>query len=254
MAVAIPNYAYRYLARGKPVFAPSTIGRRIGGEVKAAVETAYKFESHYFHFRAGGHVAAMHHHRNHHHFARIDISRFFYSVSRRRVQSALDRAGVSNAAFYAKWSTVLNPYDEPRYALPYGFVQSPILASLVIATSEIGEHLRAIGAQVAVSVYMDDFALSSDDLPLLIEAFETTTAIIKAGGFAISADKLRQPATSVDVFNCDLTHGEAIVSDERLDKFAASAPTPDAEEAFLRYCASVEEGNAGSDEHPAKLL
>ena len=119
MAVAIPNFEYSYRRKGKPVFVPTVIGRRIGNEIKCAVEEAYDFDPIYFHLRRGGHVAAMHHHRDNCAFARIDISRFFYSVSRRRVQSALDRVGVANARFYAKWSTVANPYDDPKYALPY---------------------------------------------------------------------------------------------------------------------------------------
>lgn len=58
-------------------------------------------------------------------FARIDISNFFYSVSRRRVKSALGRIGIGKADFFSKWSTVANPYGDPAWALPYGFVQSP---------------------------------------------------------------------------------------------------------------------------------
>jgi hypothetical protein len=110
---------------------PTSIGRRIGNEIKEAVEETYDFSPTYFHMASGGHVAAMHHHRDSAVFARIDIARFFYSISRRRVQSAIDRIGLKTSRFYARWSTVRNPYGEPDYALPYGFVQSPILASLM---------------------------------------------------------------------------------------------------------------------------
>lgn len=243
MTIAIPNYSYRYNRRGKPVFAPSTVGRRIGAEVKEAVEASYVFDPVYFHLRAGGHVAAMHHHRAHRYFARIDISRFFYSVSRRRVQSALDRIGVANAAFYAKWSTVANPYGDPRYSLPYGFVQSPILASLVVATSAIGDHLRALPVGVSASVYVDDISLSSDDLPSLEATFKRTLGVILADGFGVSAEKLRRPAGMIDIFNCDLAQGSVVVRDERIEEFLASNPSQAAEDAFIAYCASVENGN-----------
>lgn len=243
MTVAIPNYTYRYNRRGKPVFAPSGVGRRIGTEIKQAVEAAYCFDSRYFHLRAGGHVAAMHYHRSHRYFARIDITRFFYSISRRRVQSALDRIGLANAAFYAKWSTVKNPYGNPRYSLPYGFVQSPILASLVVATSALGEHLGALPAGVRAGVYVDDISLSSDDLLMLEAEFQTTIDILKADGFTVSAAKLRLPAAAIDIFNCDLGHGNATVRDDRIEQFLANEPSQAAEDAFAAYCASVEAGN-----------
>lgn len=244
MAVSIPNYSFRYMRRGKPVFVPSSIGRRIGLEVKAEVESAYSFEPNYFHLRSGGHVAAMHNHRAHAYFARIDISRFFYSIPRRRVQSALTRAGVGNPAFYAKWSTVTNPYDGPRYVLPYGFIQSPILASLVVATSAIGSHLKAVQSGVDVSIYVDDISLSSDDPYLLTNTYEAILAVIEADGFTISMDKLRPPSSAIDIFNCDLANGTTVVRDDRIQQFYASLPSQAAADAFDDYCASVKLGNA----------
>lgn len=243
MAVAIPNFEYSYSRKGKKVFVPTSVGRRIGNEIKREVEKAYVFDPIYFHLRQGGHVSALHHHRDHRLFAKIDISRFFYSISRRRVQTALDRIGISNARFYAKWSTVANPYGEPQYALPYGFVQSPILASLVLATSSTGKHLATIPLPVAVAVYMDDISLSSDDGGALNQAYESTLAVLESDGFAVSCEKLRPPAPSIDIFNCDLAHGRANVRDERIAKFIAGNPSLVAEEAFTSYCAMVEVGN-----------
>lgn len=243
MPVSIPNFDFSYRQNGKPVFVPSTIGRRIGREIKDRVENAFAFDPIYFHLRSGGHVAAMHYHRSSQSFARIDISRFFYSISRRRVQSAIDRAGVANARFYAKWSTVVNPDGEPKYALPYGFIQSPILASLVLASSSVGDHLLALPASVKVGVYMDDISLSSDHEADLAAAFESTLAALEADGFTVNAGKLRPPATVIDIFNCDLAHGKAVVRDDRIDAFFAADPDSAAEEAFVAYCAMVEDGN-----------
>lgn len=243
MAVAIPNFRFSYLHKGKPVFVPTTIGRRIGREIKGEVENAYQFHSMFFHLRAGGHVAAMHYHRPNTFFARIDISRFFYSISRRRVQSALDRVGVGNVGFYAKWSTVRNPYGEPKYALPYGFVQSPILASLVIATSAIGGHLLALPNNVSATVYMDDIILSSTEEAALKRAYDDTLRVLEQDGFEVSAKKLRPPAPEVDIFNCDLSTGRTAVRDDRIDAFFSKAPSAVSEEAFIAYCATVEVGN-----------
>lgn len=243
MAVAIPNFEYSYLRKGKTVFVPTNIGRRIGNEIKEKVEGAYRFDSIFFHMQRGGHVAAMHHHRQSHHFARIDISNFFYSISRRRVQSALDRVGVGNARFYSKWSTVVSPFGNPQYALPYGFVQSPVLASLVVATSDLGRHLLTLPAAVKVGLYVDDISLSSDDEAALLQAYNSTLDVIAADGFSSNPQKLRPPAGSINIFNCDLAHGKTTVLDSRIDEFFSNNPTPESEAAFAAYCESVQLGN-----------
>lgn len=243
MPVSIPNFKYAYLRKGKPVFVPTTIGRRIGAEIKGRVENAYTFDCMYWHLREGGHVAAMHHHRDHRLFARIDISRFFYSVSRRRVQSALARIGIDKPRFYAKWSTVTNPYGDPKYALPYGFVQSPILASLVIAASNVGSCLRSLPTTVNVAVYMDDISLSSDDDAALQQAFASVLAVLDEEGFVVSTEKLRPPSPAMDIFNCDLAQGRATVRPTRVAEFLASSPDHTAQSAFNAYCESVEVGN-----------
>ena len=243
MVVAINNFEYTYLRKGKPVFVPTKVGLRIGKEVKEAVENAYTFGPIYFHLRQGGHVAAMHHHRGSSTFARIDISNFFYSISRRRAQSALDRVGIANARFNAKWSTVANPFGDPKYALSYGFVQSPILASLVVSTSALGAHLTDLPAGIKAAVYVDDISLSADDPDQLRQSYDETLRVIKADGFAVNAAKLRPPAPAIDIFNCDLAQGFASVKDDRITEFLNGHPTQMAEDAFVAYCASVEAGN-----------
>lgn len=244
MAIAIPNYKYTFKLKGKPVFVPTGVGRRIGEELKASIADAYDFDANYFHLKRGGHVAALHHHRDSEWFARIDITRFFYSISRRRVQSALDRIGLGRARFFAQWSTIRNPYGEPPYSLPYGFVQSPILASLVIANSAIGDHLRALEPHVRASVYMDDIALSGADRDELLVAYEQTIALLEQEGFSASPEKLRAPALEIDIFNCDLSGGRTRVRDERIAQFLALPRGEASEAAFAAYCASVEAGNA----------
>lgn len=243
MPVAIHNFDYTYQRKGKPVFVPSTRGRRTGMRVKEAVEANFTFDPIYFHMGAGGHVAALHHHRDSEFFARIDIARFFYSISRRRVQSALSRIGVSQARIYAKWSTVRNPYGAPTYSLPYGFVQSPILASLVIATSAVGAALEAISPDVKVSVYMDDIAVSGDDLAAVQRVYEDLIDLLQAEDFDLSEDKLRAPSHAMDIFNCDLMNGRASVRDERIEAFIADSPSQEAKDAFVVYCGTVEAGN-----------
>ncbi len=243
MPVAFLNYEYKYRRNGKPVFAPNDRGRRIGNDIRCRLHGAIQFDPFYYHFRKGGHVAALHAHRDHDFFARLDLERYFYSISKSRVQRALSDSGVLRARHYAKWSCVRNPFDDPRYSLPYGFVQSPILATLVMMKSGAGEFLRTIGPDVTVSVYMDDISLSSNDEGKLRQAFETARVRLEEASFIINASKVREPGQAMDLFNCDLRSGHTSVKMSRVEAFYADDPAQPSEDAFERYRAGVEAGN-----------
>lgn len=245
MPVRFENFEYSYMSQGRAYFSPSPLGRKIGNDIKSQVEKAHTFDPFVYHLRGGGHVAAMHSHRTHHLFARVDIRRFFYGISRSRVQRALQDIGILRARHYAKWSCVKNPYLDPTYSLPYGFVQSPVLATLVLMQSAVGNTLRVFDADPAinVSVYMDDISLSSDDPAKLQPAYLSLLASLAAANFDVSPLKLRPPAAEVDVFNCDLKHGSAQVRADRVAEFLASNPTQASMVGFARYQISVEAGN-----------
>ena len=245
MTVQFENFEYNYTKGGKPYFAPNDRGRRIGRDIKRRVQTAHQFDPFVYHLRAGGHVAALHCHRPQAHFAKVDIRRFFYSISRMRVQRALAGISIPRARHYAKWSCVRNPYLDPRYALPYGFIQSPILATLVLMESVVGGTLREIHAQrtVVVSLYMDDIALSSDDLPALNDAFDRLLAAFEEANFELSPNKVSPPSMALDLFNCHLETGRTEVRQERIDKFNSEPRSPASINAFDLYCDSIEAGN-----------
>src|ERR1039458_2688934 len=131
MAISFENFRFSgKTPSGKRYFVPTDRCRDIGTELMELVRARIEFERHYYHFFKGAHVAALHTLRAHKYFARIDLRNFFYSVGRNRVKTALRAIEVPRADHYSKWSTVRTPYDGPRYALPYGFPQSPLLASL----------------------------------------------------------------------------------------------------------------------------
>jgi hypothetical protein len=244
MPVAFENFRYQYELKGKPVFAPSDLGRRIGEDVKQRVEDVFAFDPFYYHLREGGHVAALHAHRPNTHFAKIDLSRFFYSVSRNRVVRALRDIGVERPEHYGKWSTVRNPYDEPRYTLPYGFVQSPILASLAMSRSGLGDLLRQLSEQVTVSVYVDDISMSSTSAPLLQQAYESLIGGVADAGFILNDVKSQPPVDVLTIFNCELAHDSTKVKDERVEEFFSLQRSAESVLGFERYVASVQKGNA----------
>ncbi len=247
MPVSFRNFDFSYERDGKRIFAQSELGARIGKDIANKVGTKYRFDDFVFHIRkSGGHVAALHLHRNHQFFARVDLRRFFYGIGRNRVKRALSSIAIERAGHYAKWSCVKNPYEGPSYVLPYGFIQSPILATLVLLESPLGVLLRELDAapKIAVSLYMDDITLSSDDVDLLNKAFMRILETVELAGFQASLDKLKEPQASMDLFNCTLMHTCTEVLPSRVDRFHAEQRSPQSIEAFDRYCASVAEGNA----------
>ncbi len=243
MSVRFENFDHSFVQNGKHLFKPSALGRKIGEDIKQQVEAAYAFDPFVYHMRQGGHVAALHSHRNNSIFCRLDIERFFYGIGRNRVMVALRHIGLARSEHYAKWSTVKNPYAPPSYSLPYGFVQSPILATLVLMTSPVGDFLRNLPDNIAVSVYMDDIALSGNDREAVTVAFEALVGVVQASGFRINDGKTRTPSPLIDVFNCDLALGKTVVCDGRQAEFRAGEPSAVSLAAFERYCASVEAGN-----------
>ncbi len=115
----IENYKHKYVLRGKHVFVPTERcerkGRRIIGHFRGV-----SFPDHFYRYRAGGHVAALHAHLENRFFFKIDIKSFYYSIARERVTRALRRWRFQGARTHAMWSCVANPVAgaHPRYVLP----------------------------------------------------------------------------------------------------------------------------------------
>lgn len=220
MAHTFENFEHSYWKNGKPIFAPSEKGAAWGEKVKRKVAKLHKFEHFIYHFKDGSHVKALHNHRTNAFFCRVDIQRFFYSIRRNRVKRALKDIGIHKAEEFAKWSTVKNPYPGGGYVLPYGFIQSPILATLVLTASAVGNYLRSLNpATITVSVYMDDICLSSQNEAALWVAFEGLKASVEEAGFALNDEKTREPAKLIDIFNCSLENGTTEVLPERIEEF-----------------------------------
>lgn len=243
MAIHFSTYDYKYLKKEKWYYAPSNKGREIGKDLKEKVESVHDFDEFFYHLNEGGHIAAMHAHRDHRYFCRIDIERFFYRIQRNRVGRALRTIGIASAENYSKWSTVKDPYGEFNYVIPYGFVQSPILATLVLSLSNVGKALRAMPNEIGKSVYMDDITLSADDKDTLESKFNCIIQLLEESHFSVSTPKLRPPQLVIDVFNCDLKQGSAVVQLQRIDKFYSEPKSQQSQEAFEGYCNRVVQGN-----------
>jgi Reverse transcriptase (RNA-dependent DNA polymerase) len=244
MSVQFLNFEYWFLnEKRKPVFVPNEKSYEVGYRLKNLVEEATEFDDFYFHMRSGGHIAALHEHRKNIFFARLDLQNFFYSISRHRVARTIHDLGISKAGYYAKASCVKNPYKIPSYSLPYGFVQSPILATVVLHRSVLGEFLRDIQSDVTVSVYMDDVAISASNRKLLESIFEKLMIKVEAANFKISTEKTVAPTNSLELFNCGLESNETYVTEQRRTAFYSTKRTEKSGTAFEKYCQSIKHGN-----------
>jgi Reverse transcriptase (RNA-dependent DNA polymerase) len=241
----IENFRYKFQSRDKFVFVPSPLCNK-KAERLIAFGATLELPDYFFHYRRGGHVDALHRHLRNRSFFRIDLKNFFYSIGRNRISRLLRQHHFpGNARTYAEWSTVRNPYaDGPNYVLPIGFRQSPLLASLTLYDSAVAsaiEHARDRG--VFVSVYFDDLIGSSNSTAELQSCYDGILGACVQAHFVANPNKLIPPAGAIVAFNCNLTHGHASVTDERIQKFVNENRGALAEAAFEAYCERVRQRN-----------
>jgi len=239
------NYQFSYQKGERFIFVPNDEANRKGERLLDFINKKDIFPPYFYHYKKGGHVAALHNHLNGNFFFKIDIRRFFYSISRNRVSSALHDIGFDKARTYAKWSSVRNPYEDgSSYVLPIGFLQSPILASLVLLRTPIIRAIeRAQSRGVHISVYLDDFIGSGVDEITLRGAYEDILDALDDANFRISCEKLSGPADAIEAFNCDLRQGFCEVSDARVQNFYSKSPSPFSSAAFEAYRLTVNINN-----------
>jgi hypothetical protein len=238
--------------RGKYIFVPTDECVRIGKRIIRFVERSANFPDYFYHFRPGGHVAALHNHLENRYFFRIDLKDFFYSISRNRVAKALRAVGYNRARCDAKSSSVRSPLNNGvRYALPIGFVQSPILASLVLLNSDVANVLReASMRRVCVSVYLDDLIGSGREMEAVSSFYDDLRVACERSNFLVNTAKLTPPSVGIVAFNCDLRLGNASVTADRIARFMNEPRSEVSIIAFDRYVMSVSRNNWESYPRP----
>lgn len=244
----IINYEFKYRSRGKWFFVPNDKCERRGRRMLTYFKKRVVFPDYMYHFKSGGHVAALHEHVKNQYFFKIDIQNFYYSIARMRVTRALRDWQYQGANTFAKWSCVRNPFPGPTHALPIGFVQSPLLASLVLMRSDVAVAIeRAKTKGVTISVYLDDFIGSHNDRAVLTAAYEDIRQTCVDAGFIPNPHKLVPPSQAITAFNCNLTKGTANVTNQRFQEYLNSPNrTAQSDAGFLHYALRVEERNASA--------
>jgi hypothetical protein len=204
------------------VFVPDNESRRYGNEIKSNIDKKWKKPSYYYHFRDGGHVAALKSHINNTFFIHADIQDFFGAINKSRVTRNLKSFfGYKIAREIAEKSTVQCPHSNvKKYVLPFGFVQSPILASFCLHKSRLGVYLDKLydSGDFKVSVYMDDIIISGKKLEDLNEILVKLNSISDHSGFQLNIKKT-QISSTIKSFNIELSHNKLRISKERMCEF-----------------------------------
>ena len=246
-----PKWVNKYERKpGRWVFEPSDEYRMIGEAIKIAVCKAWKAPSYYYHLRRGGHVEALKLHGMNKYFVRFDIEDFFGRINRTRVTRCLkEYFSFPEARKMANDSTVRHPVENDRWVLPYGFVQSPILASLALAKSRLGTELERLhdNKLVKVSVYVDDIIASCNDLVQLHQSRDDLCNSAQKAALEFGASKTQGPAPTIIAFNIELAHMSLAIVPQRLDEFAVALAESDSEqqrEGILKYVESVNDSQA----------
>jgi Reverse transcriptase (RNA-dependent DNA polymerase) len=241
-----PNWSSKFeLKPGKWVFVPTIEAVDIGKRIKKAIEKCWTPPPYYFHLKAGGHVAALRLHLSHDIFLRIDIQDFFGSISRTRVTRCLkNKFGYKIAYSYANESTVPVPGAANRYVVPFGFVQSQIIAAVCLAESALGAYLSRISSNsdLALTVYVDDIIVSSSNATLLKSIHEGIEEAASRAHFILNTEKQEGPSAVITAFNILLARGSMKVSADRYQQFkeALAAATSEHQRAGIQsYVTSV---------------
>ena len=241
------NYEYHFeIKPGKFIFIPTDDCLKAGAEIVERLTKRWSPHQIFYHIgKRGGHVAAMRIHLHHNYFAKIDLSQFFTSVTRTKVVRSLQQVGFDNkAAFDMAYASVVE--QDGRKFLPYGFLQSMALATVCIECSSLGSSLIRIndGGQVLVSMYVDDIILSSNDADLLTSAFDKVLVSVEQSNFNVNTGKSITPSTQIEVFNCHLSKGNMIFTEDRMAKFTEDFGTGGnfTKAAIARYMKVVNKG------------
>lgn len=236
---------------GTWVFVPTEETIAKGQQIKKQIEAFWKPPKHYYHLQKGGHIRALRKHLHHRYFIHLDIQNFFGQINRSRVTRSLKgHISYKEAREIAVESTVRLPESKAAvYILPFGFVQSAIIASICLSKSGLGRYLSNLAHRkgIAVSVYMDDILVSSNDQNDLSSKLMEIKDISDKSKFPLNDDKEEGPDSCVTAFNVKLTQGVLEITPSKLHEFVVSYTSSENEHqraGIINYVNSVSHDQA----------
>lgn len=211
------------LKPGRWVFVQTQEAKLLGREIITTINNKWKAPDYYFHLRDGGHVKALKSHIGHHYFTALDLADFFGSMSRTRVTRSLKQYfDYETARAIAKASTVPHSRaNEHSHSLPYGFSQSPLLASICLEKSTLGILLNQCQQDItiAVTVYMDDIILSSDSENVLSQWVNELKSAAIRSNLTLNSTKESPISKRIECFNITMSHNHLEITRDRFKDF-----------------------------------
>jgi hypothetical protein len=178
----------------------------------------------------------------------LDISGFFDSVTRSKIYRALRGIGTDQRK---AWETAQQSTVEKtpgNFSLPYGFVQSPALASLALDRSALGRRMKELARSnhTRLSCYVDDVVLSGIEECAVDSGRLALIEAARLSNFVINTTKSQLPGPQITVFNIVLSNGEMALTADRMRQFESDLipATPPAVAAILAYARSVNSAQA----------
>lgn len=210
------------IKEGTWVFVPTEETIDSGLLIKKLIEDSWSAPKHYYHLQKGGHVQALREHTKHKFFIHLDIQNFFGQINRSRVTRGLkEYIPYEQARVIAVESTVRLPESaEVKYVLPFGFVQSPIIASVCLSKSALGRYLSRLERRkdFAVSVYMDDILVSGNDPEELKREMIKIKTVSEKSAFPLNTKKQEGPDACVKAFNIQVSKGLLKITPSKLQE------------------------------------
>lgn len=216
------NYEYSFeLKPGKLVFIQTDEAAARGKKIVKVILRRYFPHQIFHHFkRGGGHVRALKRHLGGRYFSTFDIDDFFGRVTRTRLARALQNIGFSKDRSF-DWAFESVVVTNGRKVLPFGFTQSPLLATLVLEQSALGVELKRLDDEgVAVSVYMDDIVISGPTEEAVGSASQRILSAASLANFPLAQSKVAICVQQATAFNILLEERDVQFTEERIQRFA----------------------------------
>lgn len=203
------------------VYVPSDEMSAFGKGIHNTLSMRWKRPENYYHLLTGGHVAALKYHQPDSYFAKFDIKNFFNSISKTRItRSIKSLVGYSAAREIATVSTVPVSHQQSfSHCLPYGFVQSPILASICLRDSYLGHLIERKCKSCKISVYMDDIVISGNSESDVNALLNELLSAASKSHFEVNSSKVSLTSHTLESFNIELSQQTLNITADRLDAF-----------------------------------
>jgi hypothetical protein len=249
------KYAFKFQLKPDTwVFVPTAESVAYGQKIKFAIEKVWTPPSYYFHLKSGGHVEALKSHLHNNIFIHLDIESFFSSISRTRVTRCLMNYFSYKAARDIAHASTVPSIEQPGVGhpiLPFGFVQSPIIASVCLQQSSLGRYLESLKSNPGfqVSVYVDDIVISTSNAAMADEVLGMTKMMATKSRFKLNSGKEEGPSDKITAFNIELSQNSLVIKPSRLEQFAHSYHAADSEhqkQGILGYVSCVNEAQTAA--------